>query len=458
MGRQRKIPDLGKKLVQIGCLAGFTGFFYAEILNPGIIGSFIPVFRQSQVLSETEDLLAEDLPGAGTDGSETDGTKTAGMETITAETKVPSLAEYVADASPGISYALNPSLPVRASWEELSDTLSSMVASYEGTWSVSVKELASGQGITLNDEPQSSASLIKLFIMGAVLDAVNEGDLEYSDEIAQLLQAMISVSDNDAANELVRYLDPDHDHQKGMEAVNAYILENGYTGTVLNNGLADPDLWYEPESLNQTTARDCVDFLTAVYEGSCVSHLMSHRMEALLMDQEILYKIPAGLPEDVVTASKSGETDDTENDAAIVYSPGGDYAICVMATNLTDNDLAVDQIRDISETVYNFFNTSESAGIQFQAENPSFVLVSPPEDYDIVTDDTETELAVSGGTETETAASGGTETETVASGGIETESVMSDGTETEIDMSDGTEIESTVSDDTQTDSLTEAES
>ena len=159
-----------------------------------------------------------------------------------------------------------------------------------------------------------------------------------------------------------------------------------------------------------------------------------------------------------MTASKSGETDDTENDAAIVYSPGGDYAICVMATNLTDNDLAVDQIRDISETVYNFFNTSESAGIQFQAENLSFDLVSPPEDYDIVTDDTETELAVSGGTETETAASGGTETETVASGGIETESVMSDGTETEIDMSGGTETESPVSDDAQTDSLTEAES
>ncbi|MDY3919287.1 MAG: serine hydrolase [Candidatus Limivivens sp.] len=263
-----------------------------------------------------------------------------------------------------------------------------MIESYSGTWSLCLKDLSSGRMITINDRPQSSASLIKLYIMGAVLETMDQEnlipylyqtDLVRSDveELRDLLYEMISVSDNDAANELVRYLDPERRHQEGMECVNSFIQRNGFSDTRQTNGLGDPELWYDPDTLNATSAKDCVSFLEQVYNGTMVSHLASRFMETLLMEQEIIYKIPYTLPKDSLTANKSGETDTTENDAAIVYSAGGDYILCIMSTDidLEDKDQSVDQIRNLSEAVYSFFNPSADS-IMYKIEHT----VGYPED------------------------------------------------------------------------------
>ena len=52
---------------------------------------------------------------------------------------------------------------------------------------------------------------------GAVLEKIQSQELEETDTIDQLLSDMISLSDNEAANELVRYLSDSHDHRDGME-------------------------------------------------------------------------------------------------------------------------------------------------------------------------------------------------------------------------------------------------
>lgn len=64
-------------------------------------------------------------------------------------------------------------------------------------------------------------------------------------------------------------------------------------------------------------------------------------------------KIPAGLPEGTKCANKTGETDEYQHDAAIVYSPGGDYILCIMSSNC---GAAITNIQDISATVYDYFN------------------------------------------------------------------------------------------------------
>ena len=253
------------------------------------------------------------------------------------------------------------------SFKNLKKDLNEMIDTYEGSWSIYVKDLKSGISLTINDQPQDSASLIKLYIAGAVLEKIQHQELEETETIDLLLSDMISLSDNEAANELVRYLSDSHEHQDGMEKVNEFIEEHDFTDTWQYNGLEDSNLWYGDE-VNVTSAKDCGRFLEEIYDGDMVSHLASRQLEGYLLDQEITWKIPAGIPSEIKTANKTGEKDNTQNDASIVYTPYRDYIICVMATNLTDEDTAVENIRAVSAKVYGFFQEADAVTAEKTAE------------------------------------------------------------------------------------------
>ena len=53
-----------------------------------------------------------------------------------------------------------------------------------------------------------------------------------------------------------------------------------------------------------------------------------------------------------MTANKTGELSDVENDAAIVYAKNGAYMLCVMSENLVSAADARDLIVKISEKIY----------------------------------------------------------------------------------------------------------
>lgn len=242
------------------------------------------------------------------------------------------------------------------SWEQLEDELLAMTDSYSGRWSVYVKDLSNGNVISINDQQQQySASLMKLFIMGAILEQIDQGTLEDSEEVDSLLNNMITVSDNGSANDLAGMLSSSGDHREGMELVTSFARRHGFTDTAQYNGISDSSLVFSADG-NHTTARDCGEFLEAVYQGELVSHLASRRMENLLLDQEVTYKIPTALPEGVVSANKTGETDDTENDSAIVFSPGGDFILCIMSEKWDSKNQAVSRVRELTRVTYSYFN------------------------------------------------------------------------------------------------------
>lgn len=240
--------------------------------------------------------------------------------------------------------------------EELKVRLETMLLEYEGDWAVYVSDLRNKEYLEINSHAVKSASLIKLYIMGAVLEQVELGNLKDDKRLEKLLKKMITVSDNEASNELVRMLSPDGtNHPEGMEVVNAFAQAGGYGDT--SQGRDMQDVREVPvEGENYTSVRDCGHFLENVYYGTCVSAEASEKMLDLLKKQKRTWKIPAGVPEGVVTANKTGELKDTENDAAIIYSPGGDYILCVTATELSDTKAAQRNITDLSAVVYQYMN------------------------------------------------------------------------------------------------------
>lgn len=75
-------------------------------------------------------------------------------------------------------------------------------------------------------------------------------------------------------------------------------------------------------------------------------------MLMLLLGQERDAKIPAGVPEHISVANKTGETGSCQHDAAIVFGESGDYILCVMSEGLTDTEAAAALIQEISAGVY----------------------------------------------------------------------------------------------------------
>ncbi|MCD8346597.1 MAG: class A beta-lactamase-related serine hydrolase [Lachnospiraceae bacterium] len=239
--------------------------------------------------------------------------------------------------------------------ENLEALIRTTIADYDGTWSVYVKNLNTDESFVINDQPMKSASVMKLFIMGTVYTAFEEGELERTSEIMYLVNKMISSSGNIVANQLL-YLLGDSSYADGIAKVNEFIQSHGYSEmTVEYNGFDDPAT-NSGDGTNQVAAKDVGKFLEDIYRRTWMSRADSNEMEEMLLAQDIRYKIPAGLPDGVLCANKSGELIATENDAAIIYSDACDYILVVLSDGWSDSDTAISQIASLSTLVYEFFN------------------------------------------------------------------------------------------------------
>ncbi|MCD7716723.1 MAG: class A beta-lactamase-related serine hydrolase [Lachnospiraceae bacterium] len=241
------------------------------------------------------------------------------------------------------------------SMEELESLVQETIDGYDGTWSVYVKNLNTDESFVINDQPMKSASVMKLFIMGTVYTAFEEGELERTDEIMSLVNAMISYSDNASSNQLL-YILGDSSYADGIAKVNEFIQSHGYSEmTVEYNGFSN-SATNSGNGINQVAAKDVGQLLEDIYRRTWMSRAVSNEMEEMLLDQHTRYKIPAGLPDDVLCANKTGEMSDTQNDAAIIYSDECDYILVVLSNGWSSTDTAISRIAELSALVYEYLN------------------------------------------------------------------------------------------------------
>ena len=213
------------------------------------------------------------------------------------------------------------------------------------SWQVYVQRLSDGAEASVGTGQMVAASLIKLYIMGAVYDSYDTLTSANGQEtVDSLLKSMITVSDNDAANSLTKMLGQG-DGAAGRDVVNHYCIQTGYGETSMGRMLLETGTDRE----NYTSARDCGKFLENVYRGN-LSH--AQEMLSLLKQQERTGKIPAGIPEGVETANKTGELDSVENDAAIVFAGEKPYVLCILSGNLGSTSDARQKITRLSSEIY----------------------------------------------------------------------------------------------------------
>ena len=196
--------------------------------------------------------------------------------------------------------------------DNLKPQLENLLSGYQGTWSVYVKDLDEDKEFLINDMPLYSASLIKPFVMAKTYQdmeqvrtdeakKLNTTDMKTVDvKLNDLLWNMITVSDNESCNELVKLQTDALDFKKGAEDINKYLEKEGYTETSVQHTLHPAAS--AQESLggrNMTSVKDCGALLESIFKGECVSKEASEEMLNLLSNQENTWKIPEGLPDGI---------------------------------------------------------------------------------------------------------------------------------------------------------------
>lgn len=253
-----------------------------------------------------------------------------------------------------VSRNLSDTISVR---DNLKEQLKKQIAVYNDTVSIYVKDLHGDTVVEIiGNSQQKAASLIKLYVMASVYEQIQKGILMEDDEIDTLLHNMITVSDNESTNELVRRLSQDGNNwEEGSLVTNAYIREQGYADTSMGRDVRDyRDVPAEGE--NYTSVTDCGKILEEIYEGTCVSPEYSFKMLELLKQQKRTWKIPLGIESAEYIANKTGELSDVEHDVAIVQiDDSRAYVLCVMLSDVVDSNRAQNEIVEISHTVYQYF-------------------------------------------------------------------------------------------------------
>ncbi len=235
-------------------------------------------------------------------------------------------------------------------WQSFDDAVHARARQFSGTLGYVIKDLNSGHVVSSQaDRAFPSASLIKLPIMVAVFQAVEDkkltlaqtltlhrqdrkggsGILKWSPvgsvfTVSELVEAMITHSDNTAAHMLVDQLGYDYlqqtFHKLGLQATEVHP-----EGFRLTSRRVDED--------NMTSPADMAMLLEKIYTRQLVSEQASDDMLGILKRQHLRDRLPKYLPSGWMIAHKTGLLRRACHDVGIVFSPNGDYLICVLTNH-----------------------------------------------------------------------------------------------------------------------------
>lgn len=267
---------------------------------------------------------------------------------IQAMPEIPETPE--ASASPTVS---------TADASELTEVIKAQIGDLSSSWDVWIEKLDGDTFVihesqNLASSSMVSASLIKLFVMGAVFDATDKGSLSY-DTVYYDLLSMISISDNAATNRLIRLLG-DGSSDAGMEAVNNFCASIGCNDSHLYRLLGD-EAPADTSIQNYVSVEDCATILRMIYNNQCISADYSAKMLELLKTQTVDYMLPAGLPSATVMAHKTGSLSGLcWGDVGIAYLPDGAYIIGAICNYPYTDSGAIAKISEIASAFYTSIN------------------------------------------------------------------------------------------------------
>ena len=261
----------------------------------------------------------------------------------------------------------------KRAWSRLSQEIGAKISGWQGEVGIVIKDLDKDWELFYNKEMLfPSASLAKIPIMAGCFAAYREGRLKLGSivklkssdkfsgsgvlkdmhpgvafKVEELMGLMIYDSDNTATNIVTGMV--------GMDYLNDFFKGVGLRNTNLSRRIAD---YYSRDRgiENYTTAEDMAVILEKIYRKTLVDQDVSERCLKLLKLQRVNDRIPRYLPAELTVAHKTGLEQGVCHDAGLVYTPKGDFLICVLTKHSNTNSIPSKEfIARISLSVYNYF-------------------------------------------------------------------------------------------------------
>jgi beta-lactamase class A len=276
------------------------------------------------------------------------------------------IVPLVLGPSPGVAAASPGATRISASNTQLTRALQAHIATLDGTYSMSVRELSGAQHTvdiadTTLTEP---ASIMKLFAAYTILKRVDAGVISLTQRtrsgtsVATCLRVIIHISDNLCHWDLVAMLG-------SVTRLNAELHADGYVNTGYVGSL-DGD---RKPGAKHTSSSDVALLMSRLENGSLLSAASNEHLVSLLEEQIWRSRVPAGIPSGVEVANKPGylwtPSGTVHTDAAIVRAPSGTYVIVVLGS---ENATAAG-ISTLSRIVYEHFNGTFATAASYSANN-----------------------------------------------------------------------------------------
>ena len=243
-----------------------------------------------------------------------------------------------------------------------------------------------GQGDLQPHIAFSSWSTVKIPLMVTAARYVEE---PWSETVMALMSEMIEQSENTSTDELaMSVIDENLSPLIVSEDMQTLGLENTfwgghfYLGAPLLQRFETPantreDINTDPDIYNQTTPADMGMLMEDIYRcatqagGALIAAFPGEitssecqTMVSLLASNQIAVLIQAGVPSGITVAHKHGWANENDGlihtigDTALVYTPGGDYALTIFVNHPVQAvfDPVNQLFANLSRAIYNYFN------------------------------------------------------------------------------------------------------
>jgi beta-lactamase class A len=162
--------------------------------------------------------------------------------------------------------------------------------------------------------------------------------------IRDLVEHMITVSSNLATNILIELV--------GVENIMETMRDLGIDNMKILRGVEDTKA-YEKGLNNRTDALSMMLVMLSITEGKAAPPEPCQEMIEILAQQRFRAKIPAGIPEGVKVANKTGSITRIDHDAAIVFPKGQrPYVLVVLTKGIEEHEDAEQLIAKLSRIIY----------------------------------------------------------------------------------------------------------
>ncbi len=254
---------------------------------------------------------------------------------------------------------------------------------FDGRVGFYVQHLRTGQtAATLADTLFPTASTIKVPIVATVWDAIDKGELDYTqtliyrdslalpvdpvsggDLVAELMDSTrigldkvmmlaITTSDNSGSLWLQRMVTG--------ERINEWLSAHGFEGTRMNSRTEGRRGDWERYGWGQTTPREMADLFVMIRNGEVVSPGASEEFYRMLTRIYWNDEALSMLPPYVQAASKQGAVSKSRSEVVLVNAPHGDYVFSVFTSDQADTSWQGDNagyrmLRDVSAMLWRYF-------------------------------------------------------------------------------------------------------